>query len=174
MPSIALTARLLLATVFLVAGFAKWRAPARLAVTLGALSGASLRVRTAAARVVASVEVALGVWLVSGLAVAAAAVAASAVLVCFVTVVVVLARRAPGVPCGCFGESEHDTGVLSGVARNAALIAAAVVLATHTADQPSDLQTFAGAVTVVIGLTSAHRILTVVLEQRARLFSPVR
>lgn len=115
----------LLALLLALAGAAKLRAPAPAAAALFALG---LPSRAALVRAIGLGELALGVaaLAVPGPLTAAGVAAAYAV---FALVVAALARSAPGIPCGCFGEGSFTaTRAHAGVDAGAAALATAFAL----------------------------------------------
>lgn len=139
MNEVAYGTALALAVVFAWAGVAKLRRPRRTRRAFRALGvGAPL------ARVVPVVELVLAVTLVVAPRVGGAA---AAVLLAAFTVV--LARADDGVGCACFGGSWTAPVTSLSIARNAALLGAAIVAVTATPVMPG-----VAAVAVVAGLAS--------------------
>jgi uncharacterized membrane protein YphA (DoxX/SURF4 family) len=99
----------LLGLVFLAAGVRKLREPAEFRA---AFSVVAPRLPRPLQLTVPAAELALGVLLLSGAAPRAAAVVALLALAALSGALVVLRRRAPGVPCGCFGSTGRDAGSL--------------------------------------------------------------
>lgn len=134
---VALTAVFqILAIVVAVGGVAKIAAPDAFSTTLAALGAPSGR---AVARLCGCVEVAIG----AGALMAGGRIAAAVLTVTYATfaLVVVAARRAGAVSCGCFGAASAPPSQLHVLvnAASAALAALAVVIGPETlADSLSD------------------------------------
>jgi len=134
MPVALLTIRLILAGVFVVAGIAK-------VFDFGgfqeALKQFGVRgpVGRIVARVLPTVEIAVGALLVWSRAAEIAAAVAAALLLCFVVGVVISVVRGRSVQCHCFGGISSEPIGWRTVVRNAVLFAAAVVVAVGASSQ---------------------------------------
>jgi uncharacterized membrane protein YphA (DoxX/SURF4 family) len=172
---LALVARFVLAAVFLIAGTQKLRSPGRLAHTMRSLGLGNLQAATLAARGLGGCEVAVGVWLVAGVAPAAAGLAAAAFLGIFTIALIALALRTghSSVACGCFGDTGEEQPVALGLARNVLLIAAAVVVAA-SGQFSAPLDTYVLAALAVAGPAGSYSLLVVATTQRERLFARLR
>jgi uncharacterized membrane protein YphA (DoxX/SURF4 family) len=138
---------LVLAVVFGAAGVAKVRGRDAFRAGLRRLVPAAL-VGPAAVGVPAA-EVALAAWLASGLATRAAAWTSAALLVLF-SVVLMKMWRVGAKGCGCFGEQAEGGGAVTGMVRNAVLIAGAVAVAIG----PRDVRVFESSAAGLFGQAS--------------------
>lgn len=120
-----------LALTLLGAGGAKLADLPALAEMLATLVGAPRRSRLLrpSAVGVSLLELALGLALLSGLAVAAVDASVCTVAAAFTVVVAVGLRRAPGARCRCFGSLSHGRFDSGGLYRAAAVLGAALLLA---------------------------------------------
>ncbi|TKV61303.1 DoxX family membrane protein [Nakamurella flava] len=100
---IGLLARLGLAAVWLISGFAKASAPAETLVAVKAYRLLSSGVAETVAAVLPYLEIALGLLLLIGLATRLAAILSAVVLVIFIAGVISAAARGLSIDCGCFG-----------------------------------------------------------------------
>jgi len=117
-----------LATLFLVAAFGKLRGDNSLAdyvVAVGVRLG--LRQRAALDRAVPPVEIALAVWLLTGLAPAAAAIAALVLTSGFVIVHAAAVISGVPVSCRCFGRADVDMPAALTLVRALGILALAVL-----------------------------------------------
>jgi hypothetical protein len=119
--------RLFLAAVFAVAGVAKLRDPAGARATVGGV-GVPAGLRPSVAFGLSVVELAVAALLVlPGLEIVGAAIAAS-LLTVFLLALGVQHLRGVDVPCACFGQIAVTPAGLPTLARNAVLLAAAVLV----------------------------------------------
>ena len=127
MNGVALVLRVVLATVFIVAAVGKLRDRAAAGATVGAV-GVPPRFRppVAFALCVAELGVA-GLLLLPGLGVAGA-VGAAALLTVFLVALTVQYLRGVEVPCACFGQITVTPAGAPTLARNALLLAGAVLV----------------------------------------------
>lgn len=120
--------RQILALVFLYAGVSKLRSPASSRATLRQAGRAVPGLDVVGVGHLAAIEIALGAWLLGGLAAGGAAAAAAVLLLAFI---VVLGRmRATGqreIDCHCFGAAADGSTVAGVITRNAGLLALAVL-----------------------------------------------
>lgn len=100
---VGLLARLGLAAVWLISGFAKASAPAETLVAVKAYRLLSPGVAGGVAAVLPYLEIALGLLLVVGLATRLAAILSAVVLLIFIAGVISAAARGLSIDCGCFG-----------------------------------------------------------------------
>lgn len=123
-----------LASVFVASGLAKL---ARFSDFVEAVGGYAV-LPSAAVGVVAGtvpfVELALGLWLISGLAIRSAAATAAALLCAFTSAAGLALVRGHHGDCGCFGLARQSALSWRILARNLVLIAAALALAVGVSD----------------------------------------
>lgn len=100
---VGLVARLGLAAVWLVSGYAKASAPAETLVAVKAYRLLSPGVAGTVAAVLPYLEIALGLLLLIGLATRLAAILSAVVLLVFIAGVISAAARGLSIDCGCFG-----------------------------------------------------------------------
>ncbi|HWT91518.1 MAG TPA: MauE/DoxX family redox-associated membrane protein [Solirubrobacteraceae bacterium] len=112
---------LVLAVVLTAAATAKLQAPTQFRSVLRDLVPQPA-VRPAA-RMVPVLELAVAVWLLSGVASTAAACAVVALLVLFTAALLRMWRLGIAQDCGCFGEASQASTPASGVVRNVLLLA---------------------------------------------------
>lgn len=145
-------ASLLLAAVFFSAALAKLRRPVDFRVVLDSVGLPFAALLTVAVPIA---ELAVGVWLLSGVAPRIAAVAALCLLLAFSASLVSLphGKEAPQ-GCGCFGESRDGSSPRTGLIRNALLSVAAVVMLVAPPQSSAlggDLVDLVGHLTLVAG-----------------------
>jgi hypothetical protein len=142
----------LLGAVLVAAGVRKLSAPRALEGALRELvPGSAARALRGA---LPACEIAVGLWLASGVGAPAAAATALILLATFSAATVRLARLGRYRGCGCFGEAD-DQGAGHVLARNVALALGAGVLLALPDPAPlwrGDLVSAAGAATVAFGL----------------------
>jgi uncharacterized membrane protein YphA (DoxX/SURF4 family) len=133
-------ARLLLAAVFLYAGFVKLGASERFAVTVAQFSILPPEWITGFAFALPWIEVAVGLALLTPWTARAGALAAAALLVVFLGALGWAWNQGVTTDCGCFGDTPTSDSPALAMARDAALLAITLLLAwrrTAAADSPS-------------------------------------
>lgn len=167
---VVFAARVLLGTIFLLAGLAKMRDQHSLTADVEAFT----RLPPGFARLVASglpvLEVVLAVLLLAGLVPVIAFGLTTAVLLAFTAVVMLNVAAGRRVSCACFGSSRNGPVGPSTVVRNLALVAAAalgLVLSMHRVEPlsvaapgqliPVVIATLAGLL-IMVAATAAWRI----------------
>ena len=124
---VVIVVRVLLAAVFAVAGMAKLRDPHGAQATVGGV-GVPVVARAGVAFALSVCELAVAALLVlPGLALIGAVIAA-ALLTVFLVALGVQFARGVAVPCACFGQIAVTPAGIPTLARNAVLLAAAVLV----------------------------------------------
>ncbi len=120
--------RIVLAAVFLYAAYTKLREPWMIfAIAIDAYGILPEPAVLALARTLPWFELALGLTLLTGLALRYAALAATVLLGAFFTVMVIAYHRGLAIDCACFGPGDIIS--LKTLARDGTLVAAAIALA---------------------------------------------
>lgn len=102
-----LISRLALAAIFLYAGYVKLREPWELfAMNIDSYKVLPLSMAETAAHVIPWFEIALGVWLLSGIWLRISGAVASAVLLTFIVLMARAYAKGMAIDCGCFGSGD--------------------------------------------------------------------
>jgi peroxiredoxin/uncharacterized membrane protein YphA (DoxX/SURF4 family) len=154
--------RLLLAVVFAVAGTAKL-ADLRGAAQAAQGFGAPRRAAGPVALLVALAELAIAAALVPAVSARPAAAAAAALVALFTVAIAVSLLRGRTPDCHCFGQLHSAPAGPATLARNTALGALAVLVASQPADHPTPLEFAAAGVAIVV---AAQALLSFTLLRR--------
>jgi uncharacterized membrane protein YphA (DoxX/SURF4 family) len=128
----AVSLRFILASVFLVAGFAKLLSSDEFALAVQNYDLLPARASVVVARVLPALEIGCAVLLLLGLGIRPVSAVLALLLLVFAGAVAVNLARGREIDCGCFGASTERRLSRWTVVRNVALAAAAVVVAVES------------------------------------------